>query len=201
VNPPIDNVPYGLAYIACDLIYKRAFGAAIEGLEHVPESGRVIVACNHISAWDPPFVCFAIGHRRIAHFPGKIEVFRNPILGWFLRKMHSFPLDRARADLGAMRRALEVLEDEDCLGIYPEGTRSRTGELLPAKPGVGYLAAESGAPVVPARVRGIVRMPKRGELSLRLGPPLRFGEEEGEIKSKEGYRLFAKRVMSAISQL
>jgi 1-acyl-sn-glycerol-3-phosphate acyltransferase len=201
VNPPIDNFLYGLAYVWCELFYKRAFGARIEGLEHIPENGRVIVASNHISAWDPPFVAFVIGHRRIAHFPAKIEVFRNPIMRWGLGKLHSFPLDRSKADLGAMRRSLEMLESESCLGIYPEGTRSRTGELLPAKPGVGYLAAESGAPVVPARVRGIVRMPKRGELSMRLGPPLRFGEEEGETKSKEGYRLFAKRVMSAISHL
>jgi 1-acyl-sn-glycerol-3-phosphate acyltransferase len=198
---PVDNPVYFLGIVLCELLYGWLYGGRVEGRENIPAAGRCIVACNHISAWDPLFVAWAISFRRIPFFPGKQEVFRNPVLGWLLRKCHSFPLDRSRGDVGAMKWALDVLSSERCLGIYPEGTRSKTGKLLPPKPGVGYLAAESGASVVPARVRGIVRMPVRGELSIRFGAPLRFGEGPGETKSKEGYRAFAERVMSAISEL
>jgi 1-acyl-sn-glycerol-3-phosphate acyltransferase len=198
---PCDGPIYFFAIVSTQTLYGWLYGAKVEGLENIPEKGRVIVACNHISAWDPPFVGWAISFRRIANFPTKIEVFRVPIVKWFLPGLHSIPLDRGRGDVGAMKRALDILEQEKCLGIYPEGTRSRTGDLLKPKPGIGFIASESGAPVVPGRVRGIKRLPVRGELSIRFGAPLRFGEDPGETKSKEGYKTFANRVMERISAL
>ena len=133
--------------------------------------------------------------------PGKAELFEKPVLGPFLRAHHCFPLHRGRGDARALKWLMEVLEQERCLGLFPEGTRSRGGEMKRPKPGVGYLAHRTGAPVVPVRVRGADRFPWRRGLDVHFGALLRYGEGPGEDDSREGHQAFADRVMETIRSL
>jgi 1-acyl-sn-glycerol-3-phosphate acyltransferase len=107
------------------------------------------------------------------------------------------PLDRRRADFSAIRAAIDVLEQEGCMVIFPEGTRSRNG--IPGKPkhGVSFLAHQTGAAVIPARVSNTDRFPALVPMRIRFGPPVHYEGGEG----REAYRQFAERVMEAIFRL
>ncbi|MDQ3850577.1 MAG: 1-acyl-sn-glycerol-3-phosphate acyltransferase, partial [Actinomycetota bacterium] len=122
------------------------------GREHIPAHGPVIIASNHRSFLDP----FVIGTltRRPVYFVAKQELFRRPLVAWLLSSLGAFPVDRGSGDGDAMATARQILERGDCVVIFPEGTRVRPGGLGRAKRGVGRLALESGAPVVPVAVHG-----------------------------------------------
>jgi glycerol-3-phosphate dehydrogenase (NAD(P)+) len=150
------------------------------GREHVPEGG-VVLAANHRSFLDP----FAIGYciPRPVYFVAKQELFRNPLLGWFLNCMGAFPIRRGESDEESMETALQLLDRGDAVVIFPEGTRIRAGSLATPKRGVGRLALQSGAPVVPVAITGSERARDRWKIKpvkvhVRCGPPLTFPRVE-----------------------
>jgi glycerol-3-phosphate dehydrogenase (NAD(P)+) len=150
------------------------------GRGHIPQGG-VILAANHRSFLDP----FAIGSclPRPVYFVAKRELFRNPVLGWFLNCMGAFPIRRGEADDESMETALQLLDRGDAIVIFPEGTRIQTGSLGRPKRGVGRLALQSGAPVVPVAVAGSERARdgwriKPVKVHVRFGPPLTFPRVE-----------------------
>ncbi len=157
----------------------------------------MIIAANHASIFDPPLLayCLARGGLRAPFALGKEELFRNPVSRWVLSRLYAIPLDRGRGDVGALKKALEVLEREECLLLFPEGTRAR-GRVLRPKPGIGFLAAQSGCPVVPARVWGTEAYP-RETARVKFGPPRRFEAGAG----KDGYQKVADEVMSEIRSM
>jgi glycerol-3-phosphate dehydrogenase (NAD(P)+) len=147
------------------------------GREHIPVDGPVIFAANHRSFLDP-FV-IACMSRRPLYYVAKKELFRHPLTAWFLNSLGAFPIDRGNADQDAMNTAREILERGDSVLIFPEGTRTRPGTLGAPKRGVGRLALETGAPVIPVAVIGTETI-RRGwrirphKVSIRAGAPLRF---------------------------
>jgi 1-acyl-sn-glycerol-3-phosphate acyltransferase len=147
------------------------------GREHIPVDGPVIFAANHRSFLDP-FV-IACMSRRPLYYMAKKELFRQPLTAWFLNSLGAFPIDRGNADRDAMSTAREILERGDAVLIFPEGTRIRPGTLGAPKRGVGRLALETGAPVIPIAVIGTETI-RRGwrirshKVSIRAGAPLRF---------------------------
>ncbi|HEU0114802.1 MAG TPA: lysophospholipid acyltransferase family protein [Thermomicrobiales bacterium] len=162
----------------------------IVGLEHVPASGPLLVAANHLHNADPLLLGLAMP--RPIHFMAKRELFANPVLGWLLRRADAFPVDRGRADRGAIRAAEDRLQRGFAVGVFPEGTRSETGWLQPAHPGVGLLALRSGAPILPVAISGTERLPFNGtkgrpsrdgcigaslRVELRFGPPFTLPAE------------------------
>lgn len=175
-------------------------GVRCEGLENLPPSGAVIVAVNHVSMIDPPLVGSLIGRVRLPSFVAKEELFRVPGLAWCLRGLNCIPLDRGRGDVRALRSALAVLESGGCMVVFPEGTRSRDGRPGKPKAGVSLLARQSGAPVVPVRVRN-TESALSGERPYRVtfGPPLRPPPEPDA--AREADRAFAEAVMAAIFAL
>jgi len=147
------------------------------GREHIPAEGPVILAANHRSFLDP----FVIGCmvRRPCYFVAKQELFSNRLVAWLLNCLGAFPIDRGNADGDAMSTARAILERGDVVVIFPEGTRTRPGGLGRAKRGVGRLALETGAPVVPIAVIGTDDIRKRWRIRphkvrIRAGNPLRF---------------------------
>jgi glycerol-3-phosphate dehydrogenase (NAD(P)+) len=150
------------------------------GREHVP-SGGVILAANHRSFLDP----FAIGCavKQPIYFVAKQELFRNPLVGWFLNCMGAFPVRRGQSDEDSVRTSLALLERGEPVVIFPEGTRIRSGSLAKPKRGVGRLALQSGAPVVPIAVTGSEHARdgwriKPVRVHLRFGPALTYPRVE-----------------------
>jgi glycerol-3-phosphate dehydrogenase (NAD(P)+) len=147
------------------------------GREHIPQSGPVIFAANHRSFLDP-FVIATMA-RRPLYFLAKKELFYRRWQAWILNSLGAFPIDRGASDHDAMATAREILERGDAVLIFPEGTRIRPGALGKPKRGVGRLALETGAPVVPIAVIGTEAI-RRGwrirpcKVRIRAGRPLRF---------------------------
>lgn len=176
----------------------RAFwGFTVTGLENVPEEGGVILAGNHVANADGVLIAVAVAPKRFMRGLGKQEVFKVPLLGWWLKANGQIPLDR-RGDVGAMRAAVSVLKDGGCLLVLPEGTRSKTGKPGPAKAGLGFLAGVSGAPVIPVHIIGTDRWPRASRVELRFGPGVRF---TGDPSDREASLAFGRDVMSRIFAL
>ena len=150
----------------------------VEGMSNLPARGAYILVSNHISWYDPPAIEFALGIP--IRYMAKIEVFRMPLFGGLLRAIGNFPVRRGEADRGALDTALRVLAAGQPLGFFPEGTRSRTGALRRAKPGIAFLAKRSGAPLVPLAISGTPQagfpVIPRGKMLVRVGTPFQLPE-------------------------
>jgi 1-acyl-sn-glycerol-3-phosphate acyltransferase len=147
------------------------------GREHLPRSGPLLLASNHRSFLDP----FVIGTlvRRPVYYMAKRELFEKRWQAWALNALGAFPVDRGAGDGDAMDTARAILERGDCVVVFPEGTRVRSGPLGDPRRGIGRLALETGAPVAPVAVIGSDAV-RRGwrvrprKVSIRVGAPLRF---------------------------
>ncbi len=186
-------------------IMKLLFRLEGHGQAHIPATGPVLLVANHSSLLDPPLVG-GMSPRRM-NFLAKAELFRIPLFGGLIRRLGSRPVRREGADAGALRTALRVLREDGVLLVFPEGTRGPEGVLREPKGGAGMLAVLSGAPVVPAYVRGSGRawprgrrLPRPGKVIVTFGPALRFGTPEAGGR-KECYELASREMMAAIARL
>jgi len=159
----------------------------IIGLGNLPSRGGFILACNHLSNLDPPFIGTVI-HRPLS-FVAKDSLFENKLLGFILRHVGTIPIKRNQADFRGLREAIRVLKSGRPLVIFPEGSReavrrsANRGEK--AFSGIGFLAAKSGVPVIPARIRDTDRvLPvhakwlRRHQVTLTIGRPIIFDHHQ-----------------------
>ncbi|MBC8014704.1 MAG: 1-acyl-sn-glycerol-3-phosphate acyltransferase [Sporomusaceae bacterium] len=180
--------------------FKVFFRYKVIGAEHIPAHGGVIIAANHISLWDPPALGAAF--IRPIHFMAKEELFNIPILKWIITKMHAFPVKRGAADRSAIRHAISLLKKGDILGVFPEGTRSKSGELGKPEAGMIMIALKAGVPVVPAAIIGTNQVFKKGcllpQFIIKFGVPIHIREEKTDKEMMEGLN---NAIMQEISRL
>jgi 1-acyl-sn-glycerol-3-phosphate acyltransferase len=193
---------YTLARLLLTPFCMLAFRVRCRGVSCVPGAGAAIVAPNHFSAMDH-FFCGLYLRRRV-RFMAKSQLFRG-VLAWILRHGGAFPVQRGRHDEQAIATALAILEQGGVVVIYPEGGRAR-GERIGerARPGVGRLALESGAPVVPVAIHGSARARNWRRLEfprvrISYGEPLRF--ERVSASGREAQQAVADEVLSAVREL
>ncbi len=177
------------------LVARLLFSIRVEGTEHVPKQGPVVLCANHISWWDPVLV--ANSTCRPIHFMAKIELFRYPPMGSLLRTIHAFPVDRGKPDLSAIRDSITVLDNGDILGIFPEGTRQRGKETLgEMHPGAALVALRTGSAVVPIAIRGPYGF--RKTVTVAYGEPLFLEGKTGRPSKdmEEGAKVITEAIKS-----
>jgi 1-acyl-sn-glycerol-3-phosphate acyltransferase len=148
-------------------IFARTFAnIEVQGMENVPRTGSVLLAANHISNFDPvvsgAWITTTLRRRRV-HWLGKRELFDWPVVGWASAHGGVHPVIRGNADVEAFRMATRILESGYVLFVFPEGTRSPTGELQEAKEGTAMLAMRTGARIVPIGINGSDAVWKKGQ--------------------------------------
>jgi 1-acyl-sn-glycerol-3-phosphate acyltransferase len=173
----VNALVYWTARAALQPAIQLWFRVRRERRHHVPAVGPVIVASNHRSFLDP----FVIGYcvRRPIYFMAKRELFEKRWMAWILNSLGAYPVRRGESDGEAVATSHALLERGEVVVVFPEGTRVRRGPLGEPRRGVGRLALETGAPVVPVAVAGTERV-RRGwrirprKVGIRFGRPLTF---------------------------
>lgn len=191
---------YSILQVFFRPFFRWFFNAEAKGIENMPKEGGVILAANHLSNWDPPFLATYLD-RRVSYM-AKEELFHNPVFAWIITQCHVFPVKRGTADRGAIKKGLSRLKEGMCLAIFPEGTRSKNGKLGKAEAGIGLIAAMSKAPVVPAAIIGTrdIFSDKKffPKLKVIYGKPMTF---QGKVGDKEALQAFSQKIMDEIASL
>ena len=171
----------------------------VKGEENIPLSGPLVLASNHISLLDPPVLGTAAPRK--VKFMAKAELF-VPVLGIIYKLLGAFPVRRGGNDKAAIKYGIDLLKSGGVLAIFPEGTRSKTGELGKAAPGALMMASKSLAPIVPACVVG-TDVKRCGKLwpkvSVRFGKPIYFPKDEPI--TKEVLKNMTDEMMARIAEL
>lgn len=193
-------------WVICPVL-RVGFWMKVEGHENIPQ-GAAILAPNHTSYMDPPVVGCAAWPRRCC-FMAKAPLFQIPLLGWYIRRVGSFPVHQNTADRQALRTALEVLELGELLIMFPEGTRSGDGYLIEPQTGVALLAKMSGAPVVPTAIIGTreilpadPRLPRWHRLQVVFGEPMYYAHFAQQFDSdRQAREVFSRELMRRIGEM
>jgi 1-acyl-sn-glycerol-3-phosphate acyltransferase len=174
---------YLLAALVVKPLIRTWFRIRLEGEEHIPEVGPVILASNHRSNMDPVVLASAV--RRPVAFMAKAELFVGP-LGWILHWIGQFPVRRGGIDREALRRTDEVLARGSMLGLFPEGTRG-DGRFASVHPGLAYIVVRQQCPVVPVAIFGTERVRRRlgwlpfaSPIRIMIGPPIDLPRSTGD---------------------
>ena len=184
----------GLYRVIARLIFLMRF----EGKENIPSGRPCVLMGNHQCILDPLTLALCTPDREI-HFMGKKELFENRFLRWVFTKVHGFPVDRGNMDMGAIRTALGVLKEGDTLGIFPEGTRSHDGHMLPLLGGASMLALRSGCDVVPIYIDG--RYKPFHRMTVRVGAPLEVADLHAMRVTKDTCEELTRRMEAAFATL
>lgn len=161
---------YGFAWTICRTYLNIVRRLEISGLENVPLQGGIVVVSNHISYWDPVVIGCSLPKSRHVYFMAKQELFKIPLLGPLIDRLGAFPVKRGGADRSAIRTALEHLGALRVVGIFPEGTRSKSDDMLDPHMGAAMLSTRTGSPVLPVAVMGTRGF--FGKIYIKIGKPM-----------------------------
>lgn len=188
------------------LLAKFYLGYKVIGRGNIPPKGAFILVSNHVSYLDP--ILLGTSVYRSLNYMARDTLFKRRCFGWIMRHLNSFPVKRGKGDLNAIKQSLKILESDRPLVIFPEGTRSKDRRMKTAKPGVGFIVAKSGVPVIPAYVEGSFdAMPrgfktlKRHPVAVYIGEPIYFDPVTLEKKDKESYQAIADGIMAGIARI
>ena len=206
------NLSYRLGWIFSRALCATYFRWRVFNPERVPQTGAVILACNHASFLDPPLV--GSGLKRGINYLARESLFRFPGIGALLRSWNAVPVDRDGGGAAGLKAILDRLLAGGGIILFPEGTRTRDGQLQPARSGIGLIVVKSQAPVVPVRTFGTFeawgrkqKFPRPKRVAVKYGEPMHFEKLRAEAKEcskarlKEIYQQIADEIMAAIAKL
>jgi 1-acyl-sn-glycerol-3-phosphate acyltransferase len=195
---------FHLLRFICRLFSRAYFRIEFEGVENVPREGPVILAANHESYADPIWLSLPFPYP--LRYMTWDQVFKVPLLGGLIRALGAFPVKIEAGDRGALRTALAHLRAGETLVIFPEGGRTRTGELMPFKPGVIRLALDAGAAIVPVTILGGFRafaphhwLPRPHKVKVIYHQPLSLPPMNGHGEAKNYLQQQAARVQAVVA--
>ena len=206
----MNNLPYGILRAFLTPFLMILFRPKVKGLRHVPASGPLIIASNHLSFSDSIFMPLVVPRK--VTFLAKSEYFTSPGPKGLLKKLTFIALGQVPVDRSGGRRSeaalitgLKVLAEGKCLGIYPEGTRSPDGRLYKGRTGIARLAIESGAPISPVTMFNTEKIqptgtvvPKVMRVKMIFGEPMYF---DGDSTDLQYLRDVTDKIMSTIQEM
>lgn len=197
---------YGVCHYMINCAHEALFRGEVAGLENLPGDGAFLVAANHASHLDPPFIGAVLPHQ-MAFFARK-SLWKPGLAAWWMDGVGAIPVDRDGSDLTAIKRVLGTLAAGRPIALFPEGTRSPDGRLQPAKAGVGLIACKTGVPVVPCRIfDSHLALGRAGgfrpgtPVDIVFGKPLAHSDYDQKTDGKERYQRASERIMAAIAAL
>ena len=168
---------------SCRLIFRLITKQEIIGVENLPVEGAVVLASNHLTNYDAFPIQFCLP--RPLFFMAKAELHKNRLMDAFLRQLGAFPVKRGARDEWALNHARKVLDQNQMLAMFPEGTRSKGRGLRPAKTGAARFALYANCPIIPVAVSGTEKMfkqfPKRTQVTVQIGEPIYPDEGESAL--------------------
>ena len=170
---------YDFCYLTWPPLFKLFLRMEVFGRENIPEEGPVVIASNHLSLLDPPILGAAA--TRKVHFMAKSELFKPAWFGALIRKLGAFPVKRGEMDREAIKTGLTILKENKVLAVFPEGTRSKTGELGRAGGGAFMMGIKRKAQIVPAYIYGTDFSRHKGWPKVRVifGKPMEYDPNMG----------------------
>ncbi len=198
---------YGFFHYLSGLIHSMWFRGEVVGTENFPRQGPYLIASNHASHLDPPLVGSHISKQM--RFFARKSLWNTRIVGWWLDRVETIPVERDSGDIGAIKRVLQALKEDRAVVLFPEGTRSPDGQLQKAKAGVGFMACKTGVPVVPCRVFDSFAAFGKGRLlpnfgspvTIVFGAPIPASEYDDPGAGKARYEKAAQCIMDRIAAL
>ncbi|MBU9723970.1 MULTISPECIES: lysophospholipid acyltransferase family protein [Bacillaceae] len=185
---------YRVGRFLCAVFLRIFYRVKVLGKENIPKDGGVLLCSNHIHLLDPPLVGSFI--KRQVCYMAKAELFETPILKHIIRRLGAFPIRRGMSDRQALRTGLNLLKEGNMVGIFPEGTRSKTQELGKGLAGVGFFALRSNAKVVPCAIIGTYKIFSR--VTLVYGSPIDMNPlRENKASAEEA----TEKIMEGIQEL
>lgn len=188
---------YSFARSLVKAILTPVYRIEVIGKENIPADGGVLLCSNHIDNLDPPVV--GITATRPVHFMAKDELFSVPVLGKILPHLNAFPVKRGMSDREALRKGLAILKEGKVLGLFPEGTRSKTGEMGKGLAGAGFFALRSDAYVVPCAVIGPYKAFRK--LKVVYGKPIDMASvKERKLNAEQTTDLIMSEIQALINK-
>jgi len=184
------KIGHFIVYILTLILFKFT----ITGKENIPKTGSALICPNHVSNYDPLAVA-CITSREI-HYMAKSELFKNPLFGWFLRKVHSFPVNRDEVGIDTIKTSLKILKNQELLGIFPEGKRVDAGERIQPASGFVVFAIKTKSPIIPVKISGKFKF--RHKIEIVVGEPIYLTEHYGKKISEKEAEALSKNIMDHI---
>ncbi|HHW35961.1 MAG TPA: 1-acyl-sn-glycerol-3-phosphate acyltransferase [Bacillales bacterium] len=182
---------YKFGKALCSIYLKLQYKIEVVGIENIPKDGGVLLCSNHISNNDPPLV--GVTCPRDISFMAKEELFRMPVIKTIMNGIRAFPVKRGMSDRNALKAGLSLLKEGNVLGLFPEGTRSKTGELGTGLAGAGFFALRSNAAVVPCAVIGPYK--RFGKMKVVYGKPIDFEPiRAGKLSAQDATDIIMKEI-------
>ncbi len=205
----------GIWYLVCSTLFRWAYIILFrrkvvnrEHLDSIPEGEGALLAANHVSFLDPPLVG-TVGKYGVFYLARKTLFESNRFMGFLYPRLNAIPVDQKRPEFGSLKKIIRLAQSGEKVVLFPEGERSRDGKMLPGQPGVGLVIAKAKVPVIPFRIYGAYEAFPRGakfpklftKITVVVGEPIRFTDEELKVKDKDGYAALSQRVMDEIAKL
>lgn len=188
---------YSLFRILFKIMFTMLFRWQVHGTENIPEKGPVILVSNHISNLDPPLLGAPL--QRKVSFMAKEQLFHIPVVSFLIRSFGAFPVKRGAADRQSIRMALTILKEDGVVGIFPEGTRSKTGELGKGMSGAALFALRTDAAVIPVAILGPYRLFR--PIRIIYGQPMDITHFKQMPSSTDTYQQATEYMMTSIQAL
>jgi 1-acyl-sn-glycerol-3-phosphate acyltransferase len=192
-TPPM-RLYYRAGRVLCQTAYILLLNGRVYGVDHVPRSGGVLLACNHQSFLDPVLATLALP--RECSYMARDTLFANPGFRWLIESLNAFPVRRGESDVAAMKTALKKLGEGAVLTAFPEATRTEDGRVRRVKPGVIVLARKAKVPVVPVAIEGAFdawprnrKLPRLARVWVEYGTPIQPGDLIGADRDQAAARL------------